>query len=576
MYEIKNETIKKWLRRMIPVLLTILFCVTSCLSLVTILRMQGNARVVNYTGIIRGATQRLVKQELNGLANDALIQKLDGILEEFTSGKGENGLIALPDINYQVFLKQLRQSWAELKLEIQQVRRTGDGQRLFALSEDYFDLADKTVSAAEAYSEKSVGRATIILLWLNGGLVLFVALFWFYGWRQKKIQTALDMAKHANQAKSEFLSRMSHEIRTPMNGIIGMTEIAYTSLNDQEQIKRCLNNIRQSSQYLLALINDILDMSRIESGKIELEHQLFSLSDMLEQIDSMFRQKAADDGVKFLVSQDGLAVHTAIGDRLRISQILINIVSNAIKFTPEGGQVVLNAQQIESTEQDITLEFTVTDTGIGISQEFQDRIFEPFEQEQAATSRRYGGTGLGLAISNNFVKMMGGTLTLHSQPGKGSQFIIRLTLPKASIEPGQSSSQAPEKKPLADLAGTQILLAEDHPINAEIIRILLEKNGAQVTLATNGKEAVQLFTAVPEKNYSLILMDIQMPLMGGLEASRTIRKMARKDAVSIPIIGLSANAFQADIDKALQSGMNGYLSKPIDVTKLFDTIGKFI
>lgn len=576
MYEIKNETIKKWLRRMIPVLLTILFCVTSCLSLVTILRMQGNARVVNYTGIIRGATQRLVKQELNGLANDALIQKLDGILEEFTSGKGENGLIALPDINYQVFLKQLRQSWAELKLEIQQVRRTGDGQRLFALSEDYFDLADKTVSAAEAYSEKSVGRATIILLWLNGGLVLFVALFWFYGWRQKKIQTALDMAKHANQAKSEFLSRMSHEIRTPMNGIIGMTEIAYTSLNDQEQIKRCLNNIRQSSQYLLALINDILDMSRIESGKIELEHQLFSLSDMLEQIDSMFRQKAADDGIKFLVSQDGLAVHTAIGDRLRISQILINIVSNAIKFTPEGGQVVLNAQQIESTEQDITLEFTVTDTGIGISQEFQDRIFEPFEQEQAATSRRYGGTGLGLAISNNFVKMMGGTLTLHSQPGKGSQFIIRLTLPKASIEPGQSSSQAPEKKPLADLAGTQILLAEDHPINAEIIRILLEKNGAQVTLATNGKEAVQLFTAVPEKNYSLILMDIQMPLMGGLEASRTIRKMARKDAVSIPIIGLSANAFQADIDKALQSGMNGYLSKPIDVTKLFDTIGKFI
>ena len=562
--------------KLVPGILTILFCFTSCLSLATIVRMQGNARVVNYTGIVRGATQRLVKQELNGSINDTLIRRLDGILEELSFGEGENGLIVLPDAEYQDILAQMRESWTELKVVIQSVRQNGDRQRLFDLSEDYFELADKTVSVAETYSERSVGKATVLLLWLNGGFVLLVVLFWLYGWRQKKTQAALDMAKHASQAKSEFLSRMSHEIRTPMNGIIGMTEIARMSVDDQGQLLDCLDKIEQSSQYLTSLINDILDMSRIESGKIELEQRAFSLPDLLNQIYDMLRQKAEDGGVEFLVKMDGLSVKTVIGDRLRMSQVLINLVSNALKFTPEGGTVVLEARQTTLSGQNVTLEFTVSDTGIGISEEFQSRIFEPFEQEAAATSRQYGGTGLGLAICNNFVKMMGGILNVRSRIGEGSQFVVRLTLLKAVEETEEVPVQVSNQQRNSDLTGIRILLAEDNSINAEIATILLEKNGAQVTRASNGREAVNLFGAAPEGAYSLILMDIQMPVMDGLEASHAIRKMERPDANRIPIIGLSANAFQEDIDQALQSGMNGYLPKPVDVKKLCDKIAQYL
>lgn len=562
--------------KLVPVVLTVLFCFISCLSVATIVRMQGNARVVNYTGIVRGATQRLVKQELNGSINDALIRRLDGILEELSFGEGENGLIVLPDAEYQDILAQMRESWTELKVAIQSVRQNGDRQRLFDLSEDYFELADKTVSVAETYSERSVGKATVLLLWLNGGFVLLVVLFWLYGWRQKKIQAALDMAKHASQAKSEFLSRMSHEIRTPMNGIIGMTEIARMSVDDRGQLLDCLDKIEQSSQYLTSLINDILDMSRIESGKIELEQRAFSLPDLLNQIYDMLRQKAEDGGVEFLVKMDGLSVKTVIGDRLRMSQVLINLVSNALKFTSEGGTVALEARQTTLSGQNVTLEFTVSDTGIGISEEFQTRIFEPFEQEAAATSRQYGGTGLGLAICNNFVKMMGGTLNVRSRIGEGSQFVVRLTLLKAVEETEEVPVQVSNQQRNSDLTGIRILLAEDNSINAEIATILLEKNGAQVTRASNGREAVDLFGDAPEGAYSLILMDIQMPVMDGLEASHAIRKMERPDAKRIPIIGLSANAFQEDIDQALQSGMNGYLPKPVDVKKLCDKIAQYL
>ncbi|WP_040196329.1 ATP-binding protein [Candidatus Soleaferrea massiliensis] len=564
--------IKHWLQKSIPVLLTVLFCMFSILSLTTIIRMQGNARVVNYTGIVRGATQRLIKQEMKGSSNDKLIGYLDEILMELSTGEGENGLTALEDTQYQELVAQMHQSWKELKDEITRVRRGVDDQLLFELSESYFDLANRTVSAAEQYSETSVNRAKNTLICLCIGFAVIVVLFWIYSRRQKKVQAALDMARHASEAKSEFLSRMSHEIRTPLNGIIGMTEIAQMYPDDRGRVDGCLQKIGMSSKYLLALINDILDMSRIESGKIELEYRVFHLKDMLEQIYGMFQQKAEDSGVDLQVTCGGLASYTVIGDDTRLSQVLVNIVSNALKFTPPGGRVTLEVSQREANDHELSLEFLVTDTGVGISEEFQSRIFEPFEQE---TDRQYGGTGLGLAISSSFVKMMGGEISVNSRPGEGSRFTVRIRLRRPAQDADlQDTPQKEAKGNMYDLAPARVLLAEDNDINAEIVTVILEENGAHVKRACNGKEAAELFAASPE-GYTLILMDIQMPVMGGLEASQMIRKMNALQAKTVPIIGLSANAFSEDIDKAMRSGMNGYLSKPVDMEKLLETVRRF-
>lgn len=573
--------IKKWLRQGIPVMLTILFCVISVISLATISHMQGNARVINYTGIVRGATQRLIKQEMNGSPNDDLIPYLDGILSELSTGQGENGLVALPDAEFQGLLAKMRRSWDEIKAEIAQVRDGADGQRLFALSESYFELADQTVSAAERYSEKQVGHAQTVLIFLTASFIVSAAVFWLYSRRQIKVQAALDVAEHASRAKSQFLSRMSHEIRTPLSGIIGMTDIAKMAPNDPQRQQDCLNKIELSSRYLLSLINDILDMSRIESGKIELEEEPFDVKELFAQIHGMFQQKAEDANIFFQANCDGLSATMVAGDKVRLTQVLVNMVSNALKFTPAGGRVTLEARQKVVSEQAVSLEFLVADTGIGISEEFQARIFEPFEQEAAATGRQYGGTGLGLAISSSFVKMMGGAISVHSKPGEGTRFTVALTLPRPSKEeagfknPGPDASLPGDGEKPYDLTRARVLLAEDNEINAEIVTVILEGYGAQVERAHDGREAVAMFQAAPGA-YTLILMDIQMPLMDGLEASRAIRNHQKDDGKAVPIIGLSANAFREDVDKAIQSGMNGYLSKPIDKTKLLETVRRFL
>lgn len=563
------------MKRLSPGFLAILFCLISIFALMTMLHMQGNARVINYTGIVRGATQQLVKQEMNGFPNDTLTARLDGIVSELSTGQGENNLIALPDEAYQTLIGQLQQEWSALKDEIAWVRKGQPSQQLYELSESYFDLANRAVSAAERYSEKCVTNSIRVLLFLSGGFVVLFILLRVSESRQKKAKMALDLAENASRAKSEFLSRISHEIRTPMNGITGMTAIARRFVDNPEKMTDCLNKIDLSAGYLLSLLNDVLDMSKIESGKIQLDEQPFDLPELLNRVQGMFWRKAEDSGVTLRINCEGLSVTQVIGDNLRISQVLVNLVSNAMKFTPPGGSVTLEARQTAADSETVCLEFTVTDTGIGISETFQQHIFEPFEQAQPATARQYGGTGLGLAISSSFVKLMGGTIDVHSKLGEGTQFVVSLTL-RQNLAGDAGGPRPGGKGCVCDLTGIRILLAEDNAINAEIATLLLEDVGARVDHAENGKDAVDLFSMSPAGTFSAILMDVQMPVMDGLKATRVIRSLDHPDAGLTPIIGLSANAFQEDLKKAREHGMNAYLAKPLDPNRLYQTLGQVI
>lgn len=575
-----KKTCKQLIQQLLPVVLVGLFALISMISFISIKHLQGNARVINYTGIVRGATQRLVKQELNHIQNDDLIQYLDSLLLELSDGDGVNGLIALPDPSYRGLLYEMRRSWGELKTEIAKVRSNEENNELYNLSEQYFVLADQTVSAAEVYAERNVTEAVRRLMSLNLIFVILVILFVVYERRQKKLSIALLTAENASREKSEFLSRMSHEIRTPMNGILGMTAIAKMSMGNDEKVEDCLDKIELSSGYLLALLNDILDMSRIESGKIELCQESFELGRLLDQVEVMFRLKAEEAGLLFQVKADRLPAPAVIGDGLRIRQVIVNIVSNAIKFTPSGGRVTLELKE-EMEEELVKLEFVVEDTGIGISDEFLHRLFVPFEQAHANTAVQYGGTGLGLAISYQFIKMMGGDIEVASKLNQGTRFTVRLSLPyvceesAAALDDSHEGLEEPAKQQEYDFAGISVLLAEDNEINSEIVKTLLEFCGARVTQTWDGEEVVNVFAESGPGQFDLILMDIQMPKTDGLAACGKIRAMKRPDAGQIPIVGLSANAFRQDRNMALENGMNEYLAKPIDKDRLYEVVQRY-
>lgn len=576
--------IKKRLNLWVQIFLAVLFCLINAVAVVSMLHMQGNARVVNYTGIVRGATQRLVKLEINGTENDKLMNYLDGIVAELSTGEGENNLIAIPDDTYQELMGQMRREWDEIKTEIIRVRQGADSQRLFGLSEDFFELANDTVSAAERYSESRVSNTIGTLICLDAGFILLFILLGINRRRREKVQLALESAQQANLAKSSFLSQISHEIRTPMNGIIGMTAIARKHMDDPEKLGDCLDKIDLSSGYLLSLLNDVLDMSRIESGKLVLEHNPFDLTEVFERIAVMFRQKAEDSGIRLKIQYEGLTATHVVGDNLRLCQILVNLVSNALKFTPSGGCVVVEARELAVSDADVSLEFKVMDSGIGISDAFQEHIFDPFEQELAGTARQYGGTGLGLAISSNFIRMMGGKISVHSQLGKGATFIVDVTLERAAPESVLQAASAEEQLlKAAELASDcfkdkKILLAEDNDINAEIATELLRLRRIEVERAADGRQAAELFAHSPQGYFDVILMDINMPVKNGLEAAREIRAMARADARTVPILAMTANTFQEDRDQAMAAGMTGFLPKPFDVEQLYralqDTVPK--
>ncbi len=387
----------------------------------------------------------------------------------------------------------------------------------------------------------------------------------------RAIQSQLNQQQYdiASKAKSEFLSRMSHEIRTPMNGIIGMTAIALQQDQSQERVMDCLQKIRSSSDYLLGLINDILDMSKIESGKMKLEAANFGMDGMLDTIRELITSQAAVKHVNF-VQEIELAHHWFVADQMRISQVLINLLGNAVKFTPADGTVTLTVREEGVSGGEVRLYFAVGDTGIGIAKEEQERIFRSFEQASGTNPSKQQGTGLGLSISNRLVQMMGSNILVDSEPGKGSTFSFSVALALGESEEGEDCGET------ISFEGCRVLVVEDNDLNAEIAQCLLEDRGFEVECVFDGAQAVERIRTTPPDTYDVILMDIMMPVMNGLDAARAIRGMEREDCHTIPIIAMSANAFDEDLKKSVACGMNGHLSKPVEVDKLYQTLDKVI
>lgn len=405
-----------------------------------------------------------------------------------------------------------------------------------------------------------------------------------YMWETTQYHEMLDMyeektrqAEEESRSKTTFLSRMSHEIRTPMNGIMGMLALAKSKVTADDIVNQYLDKAQELSEHMLSLINDILDMSRIEAGKVELENAPFSLKELGNKLYDMFARNLETRGIKYSVNYEGLTVDDVVGDELRISQVIINFLSNAVKFTSRG-EVSVTFRQMMLKDNVLDLLVRVHDTGIGMDADFIKRIFRPFEQETVDTSKKYGGTGLGMAITDNLVKLMGGEIVVESVKGEGSDFFAYLHLPVAQVAVQPDVNLVEEDDSVYDNAfeGKRILMAEDNEINAMIAVEIIQNMGAEIEVAGNGKEAVDSFVAHEAGYYDFILMDVQMPQMDGRTAARTIRSLDRKDAAEIPIFALSADAFVEDERLSLDSGMNGHFAKPLDFKVLQRRIGKFL
>ena len=452
----------------------------------------------------------------------------------------------------------------------------------------YINPANRVAVGTEALVNLVIRVFLIAAIGIFAAIMAFTAAFVAQNRRQLTLETN---AKHelealndrldktnvelqkASKAKSEFLANMSHDIRTPMNAIVGITSLMEREPNTSDKLQGYIAKVQLSSRHLLSLINDVLDMSKIESGEVALNHEPVNILELVGQVESIIRPQTAEQGQDFQIRTRGIAHEYLMGDSVRLRQILLNLLSNAVKYTPRGGKIHFDLTELPCEEKNCAAyRITVADNGYGMTKEFVEKIFDPFTRAENSMTNKIQGTGLGLAITKNIVDLMGGTIAVKSEPGKGSRFDVELTLDiNEQGAPAPADRTAPESGG-SFLKGKRFLCAEDNELNAEILEAVLEANGASCVIYPDGQKLVEAFAFVQPGEFDAILMDIQMPNMNGLEATRAIRTGANPLGKTIPILAMTANAFTEDIRECLSAGMDAHVSKPLDVAVLERTV----
>ena len=437
----------------------------------------------------------------------------------------------------------------------------------------------------EVFHNLPLSVAGVIFLYF-----LMFSIFWFWTYRtnqahQKQEQEkdekykselliAAKKAEAANEAKTEFLQRMSHDIRTPINGICGLVNMADHCADDTEKQTEYRTKVKEASNLLLELVNEILDMSKLESGEVVLEEIPFNLSSIFREVFIVIEQMAAEQNIRIMWEKKEITHRDLIGSPGYVKRVMMNILSNAVKYNRENGQIYISCMEIPSEQPEMTtMEFVCRDTGIGMTEEFQKCVFEPFAQEHTGSRAKFTGTGLGLSISRKLVEKMGGTITFESKKGVGTTFVIRVPF---KIDPDADKREEQKDVSEKSIKGLHILLAEDNELNMEIAEFVLQNEGADVTKAWDGQEAVELFRNSEPGEFDVILMDIMMPVMNGYEATKIIRSLDREDAKEVPIIAMTANAFTEDRIRAKEAGMDEHVAKPVDVELLIKVIHKLV
>ena len=521
---------------------------------------------------------------------------IQGLLNGYSTQK--DGTIIVADEGIIVASNDeslLRQNTADNEV-VQAMKKHTDSQHIYHLRKegtgcygimlkqcDYYIYA--YLPDTEVFHNLPLSMIGVISLYF-----LMFSIFWFWTYRtnlahrkqeqekdekyKAELLIAAKKAEAANEAKTEFLQRMSHDIRTPINGIRGLVNMADHYAEDMEKQTEFRTKVKEASNLLLELVNDVLDMSKLESGEIVLEEIPFNLSSISREVFVVIEQMAAEQNIRVVWEKKEITHRDFIGSPGYVKRVMMNILSNAVKYNKENGQIYISCVEIPSEQPEMTtMEFVCRDTGIGMAEEFQKHIFEPFAQEHTGSRAKFAGTGLGMAISKKLVEEMGGTITFESEKGVGTTFVIRVPF---QIDPDADKREEPKNVSEKSIKGLHVLLAEDNEPNMEIAEFVLQNEGAEVTKAWNGQETVELFRKSESGEFDVILMDIMMPVLNGYEAARRIRSLDREDAKKIPIIAMTANAFTEDRIRAKEAGMDEHVAKPVDAELLIKVIHKLV